>query len=239
MAFNILQRWWGRLKDKNASTPQPAPNGGWKPMARKRRVEFMVTGDPSRIQSLAEAIDTAQDYFTKASGHFLGIESRVTAFLDECLHRTKWNTKPMKTSARARRMHCEQTRTKFTEAFAQSACEAVDDIILIGHRFDDDVVEVLAQAEKLKAQGVHIHCFHTGKDKESREVFEKLAQSCGGVFLQLTDQSQLNQVMPIMMEQLNKNYSMEQIGRTEAQAEALQKLTQKLIASFKPKNDQD
>lgn len=202
----------------------------WKAQARHRRVEIMVTGDPSRVSAVADAIDVAQKHILKDAKEGQKIESRVTAFLDGCIHRSRWSKKVFQTAAKARRMHCEQSKTKFADAFANSSGEIVDDIILIGHRFDDDFKEALDQAERLKEQGVHIHCFHTGADTESREAYEALAEKTGGVFLQLTDQSQLNQVMPILMNHLNDQDKMEALTSNGRQ-ELLEKLKAQLLTS--------
>jgi hypothetical protein len=184
----------------------------------------MVTGDPSRIGAVADAVDEAQKHILGTAPDKQSFETRVTAFLDNCIHRSRWSKKPFQTGQRAKRMHCKQSATKIADAFAHSHGEMVDDIILIGHRFDDDFNAALEQVQQLIEQGVHIHCFHTGADQESRKAYEDLAQKTGGVFLQLTDQSSLMQVMPILMAHLNDQDTLEALSSTGDGQELLQKL---------------
>ncbi|MGL1409608.1 hypothetical protein ACSTIX_24125, partial [Vibrio parahaemolyticus] len=87
------------------------------------RVEIMVTGDPSRIEAVADSIDLAQKHIQAEASSGDPIETRVTAFLDNCTHRTKWSRKTFKTSARARKMHCKQSQTKIADALTDSQGE--------------------------------------------------------------------------------------------------------------------
>lgn len=205
------------------------PNKEWNPRNRTRRVEIMVTGDPSRVTAVADAIDIAQKHILQDMPADEGLETRVTAFLDDCTHRTRWSKKPFKTSARARKLHCEQSKTKFADAFEKSRGEIIDDIILIGHRFDDDFIEAAAQAEQLREQGVHIHCFHTGNDVDSRSAYEELAAATGGVFLQLADQRELDRVMPVLMKHLRDEETLEALA-SEKRQELLTKLKAQILA---------
>jgi len=175
----------------------------WQPKQARRRVEVMVTGDPSRVGVVADAVDKFQAQIFGGAPGPGNLELRITGFLDGCIHRSKWSKKPFKAAAQARKWHCEQSRTTFASAFQESADESVDAIVMVGHRFDDDVAEALRQAEKLKEQGVPVHCFHTGQDEASREAYEKLAHATGGVFMQLADQRGIAEVMPVIMAHLN------------------------------------
>ncbi len=174
-------------------------NGGWKPQAARRRVEIMVTGDPSRVATVSDAVDDIQKEVFGSATKPENLELRITAFLDGCIHRSKWNKKPFKAAAEARKWECEQSKTRFADAFADSHGELVDTLVIVGHRFDENIEEALKKAEELKQQGVRIHCFHTGKDEASRAAYEKLATETDGVFLQLTDQSSIANVIPIIM----------------------------------------
>jgi len=173
-------------------------NPDWESSSSRQRIEIMITGDPSRVGFVADIIDKMQKLIF-ADKPEQKTELRVTGFLDGCIHRSKWTKKPFKAAQQARQWHCEQSKTRFGDALANSAGEMVDHLVLVGHRFDDDLDEVLRQAQDLKQQGVAVHCFHTGNDTASRHAYEKLAEETGGVFLQLPDQSSIAEVMPILM----------------------------------------
>lgn len=178
-------------------------NKNWHPQSTRKRIEIIVTGDPSRVGAVADAIDDVQKQVFKGATKSDNIELRITGFLDDCIHRSKWNKKPFKAAAESKKWECKQSKTKFSDALADSKGELVDTVVLIGHRFDDDTKEVLRKATDLKEQGVRIHCFHTGMDKESRAAYEQIAQETGGVFLQLADQSSIGKIMPILMTHFN------------------------------------
>jgi hypothetical protein len=199
-------------------------NAQWKPEDTRRRVEIMVTGDPSRVGAVSNAIDELQSKVFKEASPGDQLELRVTGFLDNCIHRSKWHKKPFKAAAQARNWHCEQSRTRFADAFADSKGELLDTLVIIGHRFDDDIAEALSRAEELREQGVQIHCFHTGNDKASRDAYEKLATQTGGVFLQLTDQSSIGEVVPILMAHLNHEDSLLRLKPESADAKKLMKV---------------
>ncbi len=195
--------------DGTAFTPEMDEDGivqankNWQPQRTRRRIEIMVTGDPSRVEAVADAIDDVQNQIFEDAPKPDNIELRITAFLDGCIHRSKWNKKPIKAAAEAKKWECEQSKTRFADALADSHGELVDTVVLIGHRFDEDVQEALAKAAALKEQGVHIHCFHTGRDAESEAIYKQLAEETGGIFMQLADQRSLSKVMPLMMAHLN------------------------------------
>jgi len=191
----------------------------WEPFKTRRRVEIMVTGDPSRVGAVADAMDEAQKQLFAGNGD--AIELRITGFLDNCIHRSRWSKKPFKAAAQARRWQCEQAKTRFADAFADSRGEMLDDLVIIGDRFDDRMEDALRQVEHLKEQGVRVHCFHTGKDLSSQEAYEKLATESGGVFMRLEGQSSIAEVMPILMAHLNDR---DKVPAVEAGGNEAQKL---------------
>jgi len=224
---NILNH----LRTLRASSSRQGPDIGddgvmhantqWRPQDTRRRVEIMVTGDPSRVGVVADTIDKLQGKIFEETSPSDQLELRVTGFLDNCIHRSKWHKKPFKAAAQARDWHCEQSRTRFADAFADSKGELLDTLVIIGHRFDDDIDEALSCAEELREQGVQIHCFHTGNDKPSHDAYEKLATYTGGVFLQLADQSSLAEVVPILMAHLTHEDSLLELKPSGTDAKKL------------------
>ncbi len=227
--FQRLQEMFGnsaaRKPDAESGDGIARANKGWQPKEARRRVEVMITGDPSRVGVIADTIDDFQKkLFAGAAAARENLELRITGFLDNCIHRSKWSKKPFKAAAQARRWHCEQGQTLFAEAFAHSSGEMLDDLVIIGDRFDDNMEEALRQVEHLKEQGVHIHCFHTGSDKESREAYERLATQTDGVFMHLENQGSIKEVMPVLMAHLNNRDSPLEIDTDDKEAKKLMKL---------------
>ena len=56
-------------------------------------------------------------------------------------------------AAQAREWECQPDCTRFADAFADSRGEMVDDLVIIGDRFDEDKDEALRQVEQLKERG--------------------------------------------------------------------------------------
>ena len=196
-------------------------NKNWQPKDARRRVEVMVTGDPSRVGVVSDALDDVQKKVFDGVFGLGNLELRITSFLDGCIHRSKWSKKPFKAAAEAKKWVCEQSKTKFADAFEDSRGELIDTLVIVGHRFDDEVEAALKKAAELKEQGVRIHCFHTGKDEESRAAFEKLATETDGVFMQLEDQSSIGTVIPIMMAHLNDDEALLRIHPKDQEAKKL------------------
>jgi hypothetical protein len=200
----------------------------WKPDSARKRIEIMVTGDPSRVGAIADIIDDLQKQVFGGPTQLENLQLRITGFLDGCIHRSKWGRKPFKAAQEARNWHCDQSGTRFADAFAKSSGEMVDAVILVGHRFDDDMQEALKQADQLKEQGVAIHCFHTGNDQASRAAYEKLAQETDGVFMQLPDQRSIGEVMPILMAHIHDDESLLML---DPQSETARQLKNMLIST--------
>ena len=203
---------------------------GWKPKDSRKRIEIMITGDPSRVGAVADIMDDVQKKLFGGEKRE-NLELRVTGFLDGCIHRSKWFCKPFKAAAAARRWHCEQSKTRFADAFANSSGEMIDALVIVGHRFDEDVEEALRQAEQLKQQGVPIHCFYTGSDPVTKAAYEKLAGDTEGVFLQLADQSAIAEIMPMIMTHIDNH---DGLIALQPQSEAAQKLKNLLMPEPSP-----
>ena len=177
--------------------------GDWQPASDRRRVEIMITGDPSRVKDVAGAVDKLQEQIFHGSLGPGKVEIRLTGFLDgKCTHTSGWSDTPQNAASQARRWQCYESRTQFAEAFARSSTDMVDAIVIVGHKFDDNMREALRQADVLKKQGVRIFCFHVGDDPKSLAAFEQLSARTNGVCLQLTDKSSVEHVMPVLMAHL-------------------------------------
>jgi hypothetical protein len=206
------------------------PHSGWKPKQSRKRIEIMITGDPSRVGAVADIMDDVQNKLFTAEKRE-NLELRVTGFLDGCIHRSKWFRKPFKAAAQARHWHCEQSKTRFADAFAESRGEMVDALVIVASRFDEDVEEALRQAEPLKQQGVPIHCFYTGSDPATKAAYEKIAGETEGVFMQLADQSAIAEIMPLIMAHIDDDHALVAL---QPQSETAQKLKNLLMAEPSP-----
>lgn len=178
---------------------QPDPK--WEPKHSKSRTEIMVTGSLRRVGNIRNALNTLQgDLFARVP-ETEGMEMRVTAFLDGCRHTTPWNNSPVDVGGGTTQWHCHQGQTLFAEALNATVQEdCVDAIIVLGDRFDDKLPEALEHARILNEQGARIFAFHIGGNDESAKAYQQFAEATGGVFLQLTDETNIASIVSIVMD---------------------------------------
>jgi hypothetical protein len=167
----------------------------------QRKAEIMIAGPLNRVRVVRDSLDHLQrQLLHEASRNGDSLQLRVTAFLDGCRHTTPWSTSPIDAGDNTRRWHCFQGQTRYAEAlqYSYDERERIDAIVMFGDRFDDEPLETLAIAGRLRERGTKIFAFHVGKDRGARFAYEQLAQHNGGVFVPLTGEPAFARVLPVI-----------------------------------------
>jgi hypothetical protein len=183
----------------------------WQRKLTNRRAEIIVAGTLGSVRSLGgveivrNAINRLQQNLSH-SAHSKGqLEMRVTAFLDDCCHRTPWSNKPVDVGAQMTAWHCIPGRTFIAQALGDSAAEqGIDLIILIGE-FNESIRSLesaLCHAKALRDQGTRIYAFPFGGDPRGRKVYQNIAQATGGFAHDLKQPQAIPELVPIVINTL-------------------------------------
>lgn len=167
----------------------------------QRKAEIMISGPLNRVGVVRQSLDHLQrQLLSEASRSGDNLQLRVTAFLDGCRHTTPWSNRPVDAGASTNRWHCFQGQTLFAQAlqYSLNERERIDAIVMFGDRFDDEPLQTLEIAGRLRERGTKIFAFHVGKDRGSRFAYEQLAQQGGGVSVQLTGEKAFARVLPVI-----------------------------------------
>jgi hypothetical protein len=182
----------------------------WQRKLTNRRAEIIVAGTLGSVRSLGgvdivrDAINRLQQNLTASARQKGQLEIRVTAFLDDCCHRTRWSDRPVDVGAHMTAWHCTPGRTLIAQALGESAGEqGIDLIILIGE-FNESARSLeaaLCHAKTLRDQGTRIYAFPFG-DPRGRAAYREIAQSTGGFSHDLTHPQALPELVPILINSL-------------------------------------
>jgi hypothetical protein len=178
-----------------------------RPLKRAKRVEIMVSGNlvvgpgPGDVQAVREAINGLQLQLVANAGRS-AIELRVTAFVDECIHRSPWHTRAVDVGHEMLRWHCTPGRTAYVEALRRAVEERVDLVLMVGAFIDDDWDLAARQAKALRKADGRVVGLHIGADRASYQAFQDLAQSGGGSVHALPSASALRDAVPILVDSI-------------------------------------
>jgi hypothetical protein len=88
------------------------------------------------------------------------------------------------------------TLTLFGQAFRDSLRHHVSHIIMFGDRFDDGLLLLGSVVQALRHHGVRVSTLYLGDDFNSRNTYQFLAVSTGGLFMHLSEPSNLDAALP-------------------------------------------
>ena len=183
----------------------------WQRKLTNRRAEIIVAGTLGSLHSLGgvdivrDAINRLQQNLTKSARGNGQLELRVTAFLDDCCHRTRWSDKPVDVGAHMTAWHCTPGRTLIAQALGESAAEQGIDVIMLIGEFNESARSLeaaLCHAKTLRDQGTRIYAFPSGADSRSREAYRQIAQSTGGFSHDLICPQAIPELVPIVINSL-------------------------------------
>jgi len=183
----------------------------WQRKLTNRRAEIIVAGTLGSLHSLGgvdivrDAINQLQKNLTTSARASGQLELRVTAFLDDCCHRTRWSDKPVDVGAHMTVWHCTPGRTLIAQALGESAAEQGIDLIMLIGEFNESARSLetaLCHAKTLRNQGTRIYAFPSGNDPRTRAAYRQIAQSTGGFSHDLTYPQAIPELVPIVINSL-------------------------------------
>jgi len=195
---------FGKRVDGRCEREIPEPPQ--RPHKRAKRVEIMVSGNlvvgpgPGDVQAVRDAINGLQLRLVANAGS--PIELRVTAFVDECIHRSPWHTRAVDVGHEMLRWHCTPGRTAYVEGLRRAVEERVDLVLMVGAFIDDDWDLAARQAKALRKADGRVIGLHIGADRASYQAFQDLAQSGGGSAHALPSASALRDAVPILVDSI-------------------------------------
>jgi hypothetical protein len=178
----------------------------WQPKASLIRVEIMASGSFDSVLGIRNAVNRLQDDLVAAIRKG-ALELRLTEVRHACRHSTAWSRQPVDPGASTTIWECfgdafaaqgQQGRTLFAQAFHESLRNRVNHVIVFGDRFDDGLLLLSSAIRAFRRQGVRVSTFYLGDDFNSRNMYNFLAVSTGGIFVQLPDLRCLDAVLPIV-----------------------------------------
>ena len=183
----------------------------WQRKLTNRRAELIVAGTLGSVRSLGgvdivrDAINRLQHNLTAIARRKGELELRVTAFLDDCCHRTRWSTKPIDVGAHMTDWHCTPGKTLIAQALAESAAEQGIDLIMLIGEFNEsarDLESALCHARTLRAQGARIYAFPFGNAPHVRKAYSDIAKCGGGFSHDLTCPQAIPELVPVVINSL-------------------------------------
>jgi hypothetical protein len=183
----------------------------WQRKLTNRRAEIIVAGTLGSLRSLGgvdivrDAINQLQRNLTASARGSGQLELRVTAFLDDCCHRTRWSDKPVDVGAHMTAWHCTPGRTLIAQALRDSAAEQGIDLIMLIGEFNESsrsLEAALCHAKTLRDQGTRVYAFPSGNDPGTRAAYGQIAQATGGFSHDLTYPQAIPELVPIVINSL-------------------------------------
>jgi hypothetical protein len=183
----------------------------WQRKLTNRRAEIIVAGALGSLRSLGgveivrDAINQLQKNLTTSARGSGQLELRVTAFLDDCCHRTRWSDKPVDVGAHMTAWHCTPGRTLIAQALGESAAEQGIDLIMLIGEFNESARSLeaaLCHAKTLRDQGTRIYAFPSGNDPHTRAAYRQIAQTTGGFSHDLSYPQAIPELVPIVINSL-------------------------------------
>lgn len=147
------------------------------------RLDIIVTGDPERVYAVGDALKQVEAaiFHPDSSGKMPNVETRVTAFLDGCMHQTSWSSKPSGGSA-VRNWHCHESRkTDFADAFKSSVHSDAQAVIILGHKVTEREADLQPELVRLRHQGIKVFVLQVGDDSQATAAFQNMAEQTGGL----------------------------------------------------------
>jgi len=178
----------------------------WRPTTPLIRVEIMASGPFDGLRGIRTAVNRLQANLVTAIRNG-ALELRLTEVRPACRHSTAWSREPVDPGAGTTTWECfvdafaadsGQGRTLFAQAFRESLCNHVNHVILFGDRFDDGLLFLGSAIQAFRQQGIRVSTFYLGDDFNSRNMYNLLAVSTGGIFMHLSDDDSLDTVLPIV-----------------------------------------
>jgi len=178
----------------------------WRPTPSLIRVEIMAAGQFDSIRGIRSAVNRLQDNLVAAIRKG-ALELRLTEIRHACRHSTAWSRQVVDPGASTTAWECfadafatgsQQGRTLFAQAFRESLRNRVNHVVVFGDRFDDGLLSLSSAIRAFRRQGIRVSTFYLGDDLNSRNMYNFLAVSTGGIFVQLPDHRSLDVVLPIV-----------------------------------------
>ena len=172
--------------------------------AASGRLIFVIDATGSRAEAWDVAQKTTANMFDDISKLNLGkLAIRVLVFRgssdpQDVVADTPWHTDAKKLQAGMKEIGCMGGSTQFVGSFKRILTEKAQDsdtIIMIGDSFEEEVKDVLKQADKFKAQKSRVFAFHEGYDPHAESVFKDIAERTGGAFAKFDANSNLSALM--------------------------------------------
>jgi hypothetical protein len=210
----------------------------WQRKLTNRRAEIIVAGTLGSVRSLGgvdivrDAINRLQHNLTTSVRCNGQLELRVTAFLDDCCHRTCWSTKPIDVGAHMTAWHCTPGKTLIAQALGESAAEQGIDLIMLIGEFNESARSfeaALCHAKTLRDQGARIYAFPSGNDPRGRAAYRDIAQTAGGFCHDLTYPQAIPELVPIVINSLfgDPSFALPQTCRYPTEVAALTRRLQR------------
>jgi hypothetical protein len=180
-------------------------NEGWRPATPLIRVEIMAGAPFDRLFGIRNAVNHLQDNLVSIIRQGT-LELRLTEIRHACRHSTAWSKEPVDPGASTTTWQCfvdafaepEQGRTLFAQAFRESLRNHANHVVVFGDRFDDGLLFLGSAIRAFRQHGVRVSTFYLGDDFNTRNMYNFLAVSTGGIFMHLPDQHGLDAVLPIV-----------------------------------------
>jgi hypothetical protein len=177
----------------------------WRPTTPLIRVEIMVSGPFDGPLGIRNAVNRLQDNVASVTRNGT-LELRLTEVRHACRHSTAWSREPVDPGASTTTWQCfadafvteSESRTLFAQAFRESLRNHVNHVVVFGDRFDDGLLSLGSSIRAFRQQGVRVSTFYFGDDFNTRNMYNFLAVSTGGIFMHLPDQHGLDAILPIV-----------------------------------------
>lgn len=205
-------------------------NTSWRPTTPLIRVEIMASGSFESLRGIRKAVNRLQDNLVAAVRKG-ALELRLTEVRPACRHSTSWSREAVDPGAGTTAWECfvdafasepERGRTLFTQAFRESLRNHVNHVVVFGDRFDDGVLRLGSAIQAFRRQGTRVSTFYLGDDFNTRNAYNFLAVSTGGIFMQLPEQRSFDAVLPIVAAfACGDRVRLDALSPTTAEAKAL------------------
>jgi hypothetical protein len=181
-------------------------DANWQPKSPRIRIEIMASGPFDGLRGIRTAVNRLQHNLVTATREGT-LELRLTEVRRTCRHSTAWSREPVDPSAGTTAWECfvdalakegQQSRTLFAQAFRESLRNRVNHIVVFGDHFDDGLLFLGSAIRAFRQHGVRVSAFYLGDDFNRRNMYRLLAASTGGIFMRLSDQCDLDAVLPIV-----------------------------------------
>jgi len=165
-------------------TPQKADPKALVVTRATGNIGFIIDATASRGGTWTEAQQIQKDMFSSVVK--MGeMRIRLVHFGGDKMVAHEWQNNPGIVAAAMGSVTCVAGTTQYLESFKvflNDKNNRPGSIIMIGDSFEENEMEMMDIAQRLKERGIKVFAFHEGSDRGAESVFRMIAETTGGTF---------------------------------------------------------